>query len=386
MPPLPETVSQTQVVYRGQDVDSVARFMDGDEKVIPSDPTQYPTFMVTDTKNQIIANGVAIELGDGEWSAHWTVPMDADPGNWEIRWNMISNRERQFEQNNAFTVREVNDDISLIDDPQTFVFFPQDADRVTLLLDREVEDITLSIRNFTNDNHEVLRLQRAQIRHEPLGARTMWYCDLPGFGVGTFMLLWSYFTHSWGPRQKTIKRLEIPPILYWNLVSKLSDLVDRIQKSSKTPFGYFEEDLLQYMQQGVMEFNRYHPMTSFTLSNFPQGIGFESFLLDCSALWALRSRALGSGEINLNYSGQEATIEADRQSAYMDQINHIRENLNTHLVREKTNFMRHTYNPIRLGLRLGLGASSTLGGGSLLGGITSPYLRGFSRSRRKGSW
>jgi hypothetical protein len=33
---------------------------------------------------------------------------------------------------------------------------------------------------------------------------------------------------------------------------------------------------------------------------------------------------------------------------------------------------------------LGTGVSATLGGADLLGGVTSPWLRGFSRARRRG--
>lgn len=381
-----EVVDQTTIIYREQEADFKAEFVESNERVNPIDPLLFPNFAIISPFNEIVATGVGQEIASGLWNAHWSVPKDSQPGSWKIRWALKSDRERQYEYEQTFTIREKNDDISLRDDPAIFIFFPQVADRVTLLEDREVTDIDLSIRNLTNDNREVLHVSKSQMKSERIGARTLWYCDLPPFGIGSFMLLWSFFTSSFGPRDKVIKRLEIPPMLFWDLYPKLADYVDRIQKDSKNPFGYFEEDLMQYMHMGIMEFNRYHPATSFTLQNFPRGMGFESYLIECSALWAFKARQLGAGELGLSYSGQETTLEADRQQVYADQISAIQTNLDTHLVREKTNFIRHTYTPARLGMRLGLGASAVLGGGDLLGGITSPYLRGFSRARRRGSW
>lgn len=381
-----EVVDSTTIYYRKQEVDSQAVFVESNERINPLEPSSFPSFVVIDPNREIIAQGVASELAPGTWKAHWTVPTDAVPGSWMIKWNMVSDRERQYEFDQTFTVREENADISLRDDPATFIFFPQVADRVSLMLDNPPQGLDLSIRNLTNDNTEVLHINKDQIKSEPLGARLIYYVDLPPFGVGSFMLLWSYFNNSYGPRDKTIKRLEIPPMLFWDMYPKLIDYVDRIQKDSKNPFGYFEEDLLQYMHQGLWLFNRYHPYTSFTLQNFPRGIGFESFLLECSAFWAFKSRQLGAGELVMNYSGQETTLEVDRQQPYADQLSSIVDDLNTNLTKNKINFMRHSYVPARLGLRLGMGASATMGGGDLLGGITSPYLRGFSRARRRGSW
>lgn len=381
-----EVVDQTTIVYRKQEADMQATFVENNERIVPIEPVNFPTYLIISPNREVIASGVGTELAQGTWNAHWTVPADAQPGSWTIRWNMVSNRERQYEFDQTFTVREVNDDISLRDDPSIFIFFPQVADRVTLLLDREVKDLDLSIRNLTNDNSEVLHIYKDQLQHERIGTRTMWFVDLPPFGIGSFMLLWSFYTNNYGPRDKVIKRLEIPPMLYWDMFPKLADYVDRIQKDSKNPFGYFEEDLLQYMHMGLGMFNRYHPFTSFTLQNFPRGIGFETFLIECSAFWAFRARQLGAGELVFNYSGQEATLEADRQQAYSDQLSAILDDLNTHLTKAKINFTRHTYSPARLGMRLGLGASAVMGGGDMLGGITSPYLRGFSRARRRGSW
>lgn len=391
------STSEMQTVYRGQAATFEATFLEKGQRVVPHDPDTFPSFAIYDPTGATVTTGIGTDLGAGKWRATWNVPTGAKAGDCKIIWVMVSNTQRTYTQTQRFTLREQNNSTEILEDPDSFVFWPQVGDRVTLLTEQPKYNMTLQmvmanggsglpIGTWTEQT-TLLDGTSPDIKSETIGSQTLYWVDLPGYGLGEWLLMWSYRDYPNGPTQRKVKHLYVPSTLFWELHPAVADVLDRIQKNAKaTPFGYYEDDLLKYMQMGFKMLNRFKPLTNWDVNDPTYPRAFDHFLIEASAFWACKSREIGSGELQFNYSGQEVTLDVDRSSVYATQTQAFADDINNYFKAEKINWYRSSYAPARLGLRLGMGVSAVLGGGDLLGGITSPYLRGFSRARRKGSW
>lgn len=388
---------EMRVLYRGDFVYFTANFMESGNPVVPSDGTAFPSFAIYDPTGATIATGVGTDVGAGDWRASWNVQLGAKTGDGKIIWTMLSTTGRVFSYTERFTIREQNNQIDIEDDPGSFIFWPNMGDRVSFLADGPVQNMTMTMlvanggagipmATYTEQT-QLLSPGNPDIKSEGIGSKVMYYIDLPGYGMGEWLLLWSWKNSATGPTMRKVKQLYVPGTLFWELHPSLADVMDRVQKNAKaTPFGYFEEDLYLYLKMGFGVLNRFKPMTQWSINDPTYPRAYDHYLIEAAAFWAFKSREVGAGELAFNYSGQEVTLDVDRSSIYAQQCQAFLDDINNFFKPDKVNWYRHTYTPVRLGIRLGLGASAVLGGGDMLGGMTSPYIRGFSRARRKGSW
>lgn len=382
-------------VYRGQTVNFQASFVLAGRKVIPLDASMYPSFSIHDPTGAAIITGVGTDMGNGLWQATWTIPPAAKTGDCKIVWTMVSNTQRTSQATQRFTLKEQNNAQDIVMDPSEFIFWPSVGDQVSILTDGPKVNMQLAIMatntNLTlatyNETTTLIDGITPDIKTEQIGTQVLYFANLNGYAPGEWFLIWTYQDSAGGPRKRVIKHLYVPWTMFWELHPALADLLDRVQKNANaTPFGYYEEDYYRAMKMGFMTLNRFKPLTQWNMSDptFPRSM--DHYLLEASAFWAMKAREIGAGELQFNYSGQEVTLDVDRSSIYATQAQAFADDINNQFKLDKVNWYRHTYTPVRLGLRLGLGVSAVLGGGDLLGGVTSPYLRGFSRARRKGSW
>jgi hypothetical protein len=377
------------LLFRGQGYDFDTTFVDGTEVCAPADPSLYPTFVILAPNGGIATSGVGSDRGGGNWRAHWMVPADADVGEWRVVWTMFSTRQRTYQHELRFTVREANEPLELQQDIPAFVAMEGAAgERVSLLTDLEHPlDLQLSIQETRATraySHELLRFPASRMEHERVGVKTLWWTELPAMASGEWLLFWTFRRSPAGPTERVVKELFVPPIIFWELYSALDSFFDRIQKDRHQPFGYYEDDLYRYLKRGMALLNQVNPVTTWQLYTLPRNWGLEDWLIRAAGYWAFEDRTITAGEMQFNLGAQDITLDVERQQFYQQQAQDMFNNIMQYAGKSKREVLRHLRSPARNGLRLGTGVSSTLGGADLLGGVTSPWLRGFSRARRRG--
>lgn len=377
------------LLFRDQSYDFDTTFVDGSEPCVPADPAMYPAFVLLAPNGTIVASGVGQDRSAGAWRAHWVVPADADTGEWRLVWTMYTTRMRTYQQELRFTVREANEPLELQQDVPAFVAMEgQPGERVSLLLDIEHPlELSMSIHETRASgaySHELLNYSDGQLSHERTGVKTLWWTELPALASGEWMLFWTFKRSISGPTERVIKELFVPPLIFWELYNSLDSFLDRIQKDQHQPFGYYEDDMYRYMKRGLMLLNQTNPVTTWQLYTLPRNWGLEDWLIRAAGYWAFADRAITAGEMQFNLGAQDITLDVERQQFYQQQAQDLFNNIMQYAGKSKREVLRHLRSPARNGLRLGTGVSATLGGADLLGGITSPWLRGFSRARRRG--
>jgi len=386
---IPTTQSQAQLLFRNQEYNFDTIFTDGNEVVIPADPTLYPTFVLLTPSGSVATSGIGTNLGNGKWRARWVVPADADTGEWRIQWTMYSTRQRTYQHELRFTVREQNEPLELLVDIPAFVVMEgTQGERVSLLTDIEYPiDLKLAVHESnacTAYSHELIRYDVGRMQHESVGVKTLWWAELPAFAAGEWMLFWSFRRSPAGPTERIVKELFVPPAIFWELYQSLDSFLDRIQKDQHQPFGYYEDDMYRYLKRGMQLLNQLNPVTTWQLYTLPRGWGLEDWLIRAAGYWAFQDRTIVGGEMQFNLGAQDITLDVERQQFYQQQAQDLWNQLTQFAGKSKREVLRHLRSPARLGLRLRTGVSATLGGADLLGGVTSPWLRGFSRARRRG--
>ena len=300
--------TEKTLLFRGQSYDFDTVFLDGDEPCIPADPTMYPTFVLLDTKGAITTSGVGTDQGHGNWRAHWTVPADAGTGEWRIVWTMFTTRQRTYQQTLRFTVREQNEPLELQADVPAFVSMEgEPGERVSLLTDLEFPlDLELSLQETRSTHaysHELLRFRADRMNHERVGAKTLWWTELPAMSSGEWLLFWTFRRSPAGPNERVIKELFVPPIIFWELYPALDSFLDRIQKDRSQPMSYFEDDMYRYLKRGLSLLNSCNPVTMWQLYTLPRNWGLEDWLTRAAGYWAFADRAIAAGEMQFCVTG-----------------------------------------------------------------------------------
>ncbi len=289
------TQETSRVVTRGNlEFFSWKFFYDKDESqpILPLDNQSYPSYRILDPSGTMLSQGVAIAAGiPGHWKIGWVVPKTAQLTNphrrYQIATVMVDKEMRQWELSWHFDVVE---SAIKAQEPelQQFLSFLNAPIRVFFKNTVRPNELTMSFFVKGQDNkplHTGLLTYPIPTPAAPTDILEIeddtgftYYLDIPPINrAGSYSALWQVRDTVLSQLDYEHQVVQIITTTTAHLINSLRMLIDKLQKKLGLAFAYTNEDIYEYLSEGVKLINAYWPPSNYSLTAPPDSI--EAFIV-----------------------------------------------------------------------------------------------------------
>ena len=292
------------------------------QPVMPLDIQSYPSYRILDPSGAILAQGVGVPAGaPGAWKIGWVVPRSAQLSNdfrrYQMAVVMVDKEMRQFDLSWQFDVVE-----SAItpQEPEKQQFLTFINTPIRLFFKNTVRPDTLSVSLFFKgmDSSPLFNAYWTYPIPNPSGPYDLleiqngtgftYYIDTPTINVaGAYSALWQVRDTPISSLDFEHQVVQVITTTVAHMINSLRMLIDKLQKKLGLAFAYNNEDLYEYLSEGMKLVNSYWPPSNYNVSSPPNSI--EAFIVLAGAWWGLTAQRILYAETNLNFSGQTVTLE-----------------------------------------------------------------------------
>jgi intein/homing endonuclease len=284
------------------------------QPILPLDIQAYPSYRILDPSGAILAQGVGVPAGaPGVWKIGWVVPKAAQLTNPHRRYQMatvmVDKEMRQWELSWEFDVVEsaITPQEPELQQFLTFVNTP-----IRLFFKNTVRPSTLSV-NFFAKGVDGSPLFTAYLTYPipnpagpydlletQIGTGFTYYIDTPSIALpGSYSALWQV-------RDTVVSSLDfehqVVQVIATNVAHMMNSvrmLIDKLQKKLGLAFAYANEDIYEYLSEGMKLINSYWPPSNYNVNAPPNSI--EAFIVLAAAWWGLTAQRILYAETNLNF-------------------------------------------------------------------------------------
>lgn len=325
------------------------------QPIQPLDPQAYPSYRILDPSGQILAQGVAVPAGSpGHWKIGWVVPRNAALTNPQRRYQMASvmvDREmRQFDLSWAFDVVE-----SAVkpQEPELQQFLTFQGKPIRLFFHNTVRPVELSVSVFPKGQdgstlHTAFFTYPVPVAPGPTdlveiedGTGFTYYTDTPSFSLpGTYSALWQVRDTPLSQTDFEHQAIQVMTSTTAHMIKSLRMLIDKLQKKLGLVFAYANEDLYEYLDQGMKLVNSYWPPSNYNVAAPPNSI--EAFIVLGGAWWGLTAQRILYAETTLSFSGQSVTLDYNPGADIDSIISTLKETLDNAVGKVKQQLLRQS--------------------------------------------
>ncbi len=330
-------------------------FYDKDETqpILPLDIQAYPSYRISDTTSTVLTQGVAVSSGiPGHWKIGWVVPKSAVLTNAHNRYTissvMVDKDLRQWEITQNFDVveaavtaqsPELQQLLGFINTPIR-LFFKNATRPIDLLVKLFLKGHDTSILHQASLTYPIPNpAMPTDIMEVEVGTGFTYYVDTPPLTLpGAYSALWQVRDTVVSQLDYEHQVIQIITTTSAHLLNSLRMLVDKLQKKLGLVFAYTNEDLYEYLQEGMKLVNSYWPPSSYKLTAPPESI--EAFIILAAAWWGLQAQRILYAETSLSFSGQTVTLDYNPGSELDSVISNFKETLDSSVGKVKQQLLR----------------------------------------------
>lgn len=280
----------------------------------PLDPQAYPSYRILDPSGAVAAQGVAVPAGmPGHWKVGWVVPREAQLTNPHRRYQlatvMVDGEMRQWEITQHFDVVE---SAVTPQEPEQQQFLSFLNTPVRLFFKNTVRPVELSVRLFakgqdSSPKHTAFLTYPIPNPTGPTdvieiedGTGFTYYVDTPAIPIaGAYSALWQVRDTVLSQLDHEHQVVHVVTTTAAHLINSLRMLIDKLQKKLGLTFAYGNEDLYEYLVEGMRLVNSYWPPSNYSVSAPPDSI--EAFIILAGAWWGLNAQRILYAETNLSF-------------------------------------------------------------------------------------
>lgn len=325
------------------------------QPIQPLDPQAYPSYRILDPSGAVLAQGLGVPAGaPGHWKIGWVVPRAAQLTNphrrYQIATVMVDREMRQWELSWEFDVVE-----SAIkpQDPELQQFLTFVNKPIRLFFKNTVRPLELSVSLFmkgmdSSPLHTAILTYPIPASPTPTdllevedGTGFTYYTDTPAFSLpGSYSALWQVRDTVLSQMDFEHQVVQVMTTTTAHLVNSLRMLVDKLQKKLGLVFAFTNEDLYEYLQEGMKLVNSYWPPSNYNVAAPPSSI--EAFIVLGGAWWGLNAQRILYAETNLQYSGQTVTLDYNPGADIDSIISTFKETLDNSVAKVKQQLLRQS--------------------------------------------
>lgn len=310
--------------------------------MVPANASLYPAYSIMDPSGVVVANGVGIAgSGPGRWQTAWNVPTNAalstQSSKWIVVWTMTTATNRQAQQKVPFDVVELRTPESLEDLSSTaYMVYQGNSERLILRLPARPDSLTVTGRAATTMSDITPQATVAFSGSLALGTIVeveeqnlyAYYFDTPPMNsLGEYQIVWNVRMTPTSRTETDVRKLYVPPPVFFSLGDSLKVLIDKLQKKYGTAHAYADADVYQHYLNALGTMNAVTPVTNWDLTTFPYNSITTRYLIEAAALHAMKAQHILAGELQFSFSGQTVTLDVDHTGMYSEVIDKLREDL-----------------------------------------------------------
>lgn len=319
------------------------------QPIFPLDAQQYPSYRILDTTGAMLAQGTAVPGGTpGHWKIGWVVPRSAALTNphrrYQIATVMVDSDMRQFELSWEFDVVESG---VTPQEPKLQQFITFSNTPIRLIFSNTVRPDSLSVSLFPKGQDAAPPLFSSSLVVPPVagsltevedGTGFAYYVDSPALKAGSFSALWQVRDTPISQIDFEHQVIQVITTNSAHMMNSIRMLIDKLQKKLGLVFAFTNEDLYEYLSEGMKLINSYWPPSNYTLSAPPNSI--EAFITLAGGWWGLTAQRILYAETNLSFGGQTVTLDYNPGADIDNMIASFKEILDNSVTKVKTQLSR----------------------------------------------
>lgn len=321
------------------------------QPIFPLDSQSYPSFRILDPSGAMLSQGTAVPAGQpGHWRVGWVVPKNAALTNpnrrYQIATVMVDAEMRQFELSWEFDVVEA---AVTAQEPQPQQFLTFINAPLRLIFKNTVRPESLSVSVFAK-GQDASPLFTSSLVTPPVAGSLIevedstgyaYYVDTPTFTrSGSFSALWQIRETPISAIDFEHQVIQVITTNSAHMMNSLRMLIDKLQKKLGLVFAFANEDLYEYLSEGVKLVNSYWPPSNYSLTAPPNAI--EAFITLAGGWWGLTAQRILYAETNLNFSGQSVTLDYNPGADIDQMISTFKEILDNSVSKAKVQLSRQS--------------------------------------------
>jgi hypothetical protein len=297
----------------------------------PESSGSNPTFTITDSAAATFLSGIGSPVsGLADWYVYQTTipvsaPVSTPEDQWNITWTSGSISKVVYFD---VTDPDLTDD-EIYSRELTKMAIAGSDYTARMIVEANVADAEANLYDTAN---LIIRALGVDIDDHRLGKQMSAEIARTHFSVGEYTLVWETDIQSYFQRILVISPTFLP------MLQKVRFLIDRILKNLDEPQSYTDADMYAALNGGLELINGWHPVTEYTLTNFPNAL--QPFLPIAGAWYALNSQFMLETDLSFSYSGQTVTLDYDRTGQIESEMGRLWDYLNEHLTRAKRSVLR----------------------------------------------
>lgn len=295
----------------------------------PESRGESPTFSIYTPQGQLFLTGMGEVSGGDDYEIIVTIPINAPNSTpdyqWRISWSYDTVKKVMY-----FDVKdqEITDDE--IYQRELFKFALPNKNYVArLIIPERPEDVECSL---WTSNKMTVELEAEDGEDHRLGTQLSVEIPKQYMTPGELTLVWTTDIEEY------YQIITVVPMSMLATINKVRFIIDRIIKRIDEPQTYLESDLVASIYGGIDYINGWHPLTTWTVINFPPAL--NPMLIYASAWYALNSQFMLESDLAFAYSGQSVSLDYDRTGPIESEIGRLQEYLTEHLSKAKRTLMR----------------------------------------------
>jgi len=263
---------------------------------------------------------------------------------WYIKWVFLSNDDRQV----TFVERfDVVDEVTT----ETATTAQQVCGLSNKIIRTFVEvsvvpfDINLNVYQVTDYTNPVIANKTypssvSRVKNSSTGGYVYYY-NIPAntLSINTeYLAVWDITETVASVPTTVVQKIRV---IYFPVLTKIAQirmLIDKVQKQSGRVHAYEDEDIIEYITQGLKLVNSIFPITSYTEITVPDSLDF--YWTIASAWYGLNAQYMLEADTAFNFSGQTVTLDADRTGFIESELGRLWDLLAEHLPKLKMRLVR----------------------------------------------
>lgn len=349
------TQETPRVLVRGKLEFFVYEFFYDNEKtqpVIPLDPQQYPNYRIYSPSGALLVQGTA-QQGPlpGIWKISWVVPKNAELTNVLHRYRfqsvIVDQNMRQFEVSFHFDMVE---DAVPPQAPRLQQYMTFSGKGLRLFFENTVRPAELAFTMVPRGNDSCI-VHAANfvfpipdppgpnnIREVQIDTHFTYYVDTPNLYEGAYSAIWTVRDGVLSPQDYEHQVVQVVSTNTMHMINKIRMYLDKLQKKLGLVYAYTNEDLLEYLTEGMSLVNGYYPPTGYSISQYPGAL--ESYIVMSSLWWGLTAQRILYAETNFSFSGQTVTLDYNPGADIDGVLSSLKETLDSRLSATKKDIVR----------------------------------------------
>jgi hypothetical protein len=167
-----------------------------------------------------------------------------------------------------------------------------------------------------------------------------YYTDSPALTTaGSYSALWTVRDTVLSQVDYEHQAVQVMTTTTAHLMNSLRMLIDKLQKKLGLVFAYSNEDIYEYLQEGMKLINSYWPPSNFSVTTAPPN-SIEAFIVLAGAWWGLTAQRILYAETNLSFSGQSVTLDYNPGADIDSIISTFKETLDNSVSKVKQQLLR----------------------------------------------